>query len=48
MGFYEFLLLLGSFLRRARWSWFEPQFKIKSVIGEKRKKKTRYLAYGII
>jgi hypothetical protein len=47
MGFYEFLLLLGSFLGRARWLWFEPQFRIKPVIGEKGRK-PRYLAYSII
>jgi hypothetical protein len=47
MGFHEFLLLLGSFFRRARWLWFEPQFGIKLVIGEKGRK-LRYLAYSII
>jgi hypothetical protein len=47
MGFHEFLLLLESLFRRAKWSWFEPQSKIKTVIGEKGEN-PRYFAYGII
>jgi hypothetical protein len=47
MGFYEFLLLLENFLIWEKWSWFEFQFRIESVIGEKGRK-FRCFAYGII